>query len=209
MAEKTITISNILDGFSQTKYLSSEGSFDSSIGIDPDYPLTSSDTKTSGVIVPTQYADFSSTGLSVAAMWLITNPKDTNLYIYATDGELISYSSALTSGSETVIGTPTSGAGNGAVYYNNFLYLMTPTDVSRYGPLDGTPALTNTVWTGSTLGSQRALVNTTYPTLRSVAIPNHSGHVHGDNALYFGDFVAGKGVIHKIKTDGELKYDAQ
>lgn len=209
MARSTIQINSILDGWSQTKYLGSKNSFDSSIGVDPDLSLTTSDTKTSGVIVPVAYEDFSDTDLSGAVRWLITNPKDTNLYTYNSDGEVLSYSSSLTQASEAVIGTPTSGAGNGGTYYNNYIYFMTPTDISRYGPMDNSPSLTNTVWTGTTLGSQKSLVNTTYPSLRGLPIPNHSGHVHGDDSLYFCDFVNGKGIIQKIKTSPTLDYDAQ
>ena len=200
MAKKIITIDSILDGFSQTQYLSSKGSIDSSIGVDPDLPLTTTFTKASGMPVPSQYADFHGAGLSGAPMWVLTMNKGSTVYAYAADGEFIEYSSALTAASELVIGTPTSGAGNGAAYYNNYIYLATPTNISRYGPLDGGATLTNTVWTGATLGSQTAMTNTTYPSLRGVALPNHPMHVHGDNALYVGDVLNGQGILHKIKT---------
>jgi len=195
-----IIIESILDGWSPSTYQSSEASIDSSIGIDPDLPLTTSGIKASGVIVPSQYGDFSSTGLSDYPMWLVTTPKGSTVYCYTADGELIEYSSALTGASENVIGTTTSGKGNGAAYYNNFIYLTTPTDVSRYGPLDGAAVLTNTVWTGATLGSQTAMTDTVYPDLQSIPMPNHTLHVHGDNALYMSDVLDGQGVIHRIKT---------
>lgn len=60
--------------------------------------------------------------------------------------------------------------------------------------------ITDAVWTGATLGSLTALQNTKYPTLRGVSIPNHMGHVHGDNSLYFFDFKSGQGLVHKIST---------
>lgn len=129
----------------------------------------------------------------------MTSPKTSLIYTYLSSGKFNSYTSAF--GSETNIGTPTSGAGNGAAYYNNYIYLATPTNISRYGPLNGTAALTNTVWTGATLGSQTALTNTTYPSLRgSGTFPNHPMHVHVDNKLYVGDFKDGIGYIHFIKT---------
>jgi hypothetical protein len=56
------------------------------------------------------------------------------------------------------------------------------------------------VWKGATLGSLTALTNTKYPTFRSVDMPNHVGHVHGDSTLYFCDFKNGQGLIHKIST---------
>ena len=75
--------------------------------------------------------------------------------------------------SATTIGTVTGNVANGAEIYNDYLYITTGTDVSRYGPLSGSPALTNSVWTGATLGSQTALTNTTYPTINGAPIPKH------------------------------------
>lgn len=198
MPIKKVTIESILDGKASTQYLSKPHAYNAAIGIDPDFPATSSGILTSGAIVPVAYSKFSSTGVDGWPLWIITNPKDSNVYCYQTSGKFNSYSSALTTASETAIGTPTSGAGNGAVYYNNYIYLMTPTDVSRYGPLNGSPSIANTFWS-STLGLT-TLTNTTYPEIRSVKIPNHAGFVHSDNCLYFGDVVNGQGVIHKIKT---------
>jgi len=204
MAKFTITIDNILEGIAPNLYKGRQGQFAASIGIDPDLPLTDTGIKTSGVLVPSTYADFSSTGLSGYPLWIITNPKNELLYAYASDGEFISYSA--TFGSETVIGVPTSGVGNGAAYYNNFIYLATPTNISRYGPLSETAALTNTVWTGTTLGSQTALGDIAYPANRGVTLPNHPMHVHSDNKLYVGDFSTaaeanrGRGLIHWIRT---------
>lgn len=88
--------------------------------------------------------------------------------------------------------------GNGGVYYNNYLYLMSSTNVGRYGPLDGTPAINNSFWV--TTLSKTALNDKTYPSIAGIAVPNHAGHVHGDNALYFCDTLNGQGIIHKIKT---------
>lgn len=201
MAEQIpLQISNILGGQSPTLFFKGEGQFISSLGIDPDISLPSSpfSNRASGVIAPTRYSKFSGANVNSAPMWIITNPKDNKIYTYLANGKFISYTSAL--GTETLIGTPTSGAGNGAVYYNNYIYLMTPTDVSRYGPLNNSPSLTNTVWTGATLGTQTALTDTTYPSFASVNYPNHAGHVHSDGALYFCDFINGQGLIHKIKT---------
>src|SRR3990167_1329095 len=60
--------------------------------------------------------------------------------------------------------------------------------------------ITDAVWTGATLGSLTALKDTTYPSLRNIEIPNHYAHVHGDNSLYFCDFINGQGLIHRIST---------
>lgn len=207
-------IASILGGHGPTAYFMGEGQFLSSIGIDPDIqgPVTAFSRNT-GAIAPSRYQTFSDSLVDDTPMWLITNPKNALIYTYLSDeagatnsGALISYTSGF--GSETDIGTPTAGAGNGANYYNNFIYLMTPTDVSSYGPLNNSPSITNTEWTGAGLGTQTALTNTTYPSYQSVEYPNHAGHVHTDDSLYFCDFVAdggavataGRGIIHKIKT---------
>ncbi len=198
MAYLNFQINSILGGQSQFVHETVPGQFLYSTGIDPEISV-STQPKGSGFIMPAGYAKFSDTVPSGAPMWIVTNPMNTKLYVYGTDGEFYSYSDVLAS--ETSIGTPTSGAGNGAVYHNDFIYLFTPTNVSRYGKLSGTPSLTNTVWTGATLGSQSALANTTYPGSNNVTYPNHVAHEHTDGAVYFCDFASGQGVIHKIKTD--------
>lgn len=204
MPRKSFQINSVLGGWSPSQYFYQEGQFLASLAVDPDMPISDSDIRTSGLLIPVQYEKFSSTNISGYPKWMVTSLKNTNLYVYASDGKFVSYNSSL--GSETLVGTPTSGAGNGAAYYNNYIYLGTPTDVSRYGPLDNSPALVNNVWTGATLGTQTALNNTTYPSLQGTAIPNHPMHMHGNNVLYVGDVLPstsstpGRGCIHSIAT---------
>lgn len=211
MALQRLTTRSILGGWSPTKYFGKEDQFLASIGIDPDHPLTTGagDVRTGGGITPVPITEASDTDLSGAPMWIMTPPELENVYVYADDGEFLSWDSALSSGSETVIGTPTSGAGNGAAYYNNYIYLSTPTDISRYGPLDNTPVIANTWWTVT--AGQTALKNNaaSYPAINAdVNYPNHAMHVHTDNKLYFCDYdntattvaTAGKGMIHYVKT---------
>jgi len=210
MARRIITIDNILNGISPGFYFGQDGTYHTAIGINPDFPIDDSDSstgiKTAGIIRPTALEKFSGGTVNGAPLWLATTPKDENIYAYQTTGVVTRYTTSFV---ESTIGTPTSGAGNGMAYYNNFMYFFTPTNVSRFGPLDTGGSLTNTVWTGTALGSQIALTDTTYPTIRgSVALPNHAPHLHVDNKLYFLDFVAGRGVIHFIKTAANLDYDA-
>ena len=120
------------------------------------------------------------------------------LLLYQDGGKFISYSSIL--GSETTVASPSAGSGNGLAYYNNYIYIATDTNIARYGPLNGTPAYTASVWTGATLGSQTALTNTVYGFQSSYAFPNHSMVVHGDGALYVCDYINGAGKIHRVKT---------
>jgi len=199
MAQTTVTINQIFSGQSATQYYGADGTFMNSIAIDPDLPIVSTDIRTSGFAVPVGTSAFSGANVTAPVIRLINNPKNALTYAVTTNGRLISYSSAL--GSETLIGTVSGGVARWAEYYNNYIYIFTGTNVSRYGPLNGTPALTDSVWTGATLGTQTALTDTTYPTLRnSTTIPNHVAHVHGDNNLYFADFINGQGIIHRIST---------
>lgn len=204
-----ITINSIFGGQAPARYFVGDSQYMAGIGIDPDLPISDAvgDKQTSGVIRPSGYSDFSSTELNDHPLWFETSPKTSLLYAYLKNGKFLSYSSSFAS--ETSIGTPTSGAGNGMAYYNNYIYLATPTDIARYGPLDGAAALTNTVWTGATLGSLTALVNTTYPSIRGAGVmPNHAMHRHVDNKLYICDYDStsstvanrGRGLIHAIKT---------
>lgn len=199
--KKIITIDTIFEGHQPSFHFGQKGQFLTSIGIDPDVPLTdtATDIKTSGVIRPVKYAKFSGSNVTAATIALINNPKNTLTYAVLSNGRLISYDSAFAN--ETLIGTVTGGVATGAWYFNNYIYIVGTTDISRYGPLNNSPSLTNGVWTGATLGSQTALTNTTYPTTRnSVSYLSHTHHVHVDNKAYFLDYKNGQGLVHYIKT---------
>lgn len=201
MPRKTIRIESIFDGFMPSALFGQSDQYQVGVGIDPDMPLTdtATDVKAGGVIRPVNYASFSGANVTSYPIAILTTPKDTKIYTVLANGRLISYTSAF--GSETLIGTVTGGVAGGAFYYNNYIYIPTTTNVSRYGPLDNNPALADSVWTGATLGSQTALTNTTYPTtLLSTGYLNHHGVSHVDGAAYFLDYKAGVGMVHKIKT---------
>jgi len=197
MKVQTIQISSILGGKSSSPYLYADGQFLNSIAIDPDLPISdSNDFLASGMLRPVSYASFDGAQVTGTPMFILTNPKDTNVYVYLNNGRVVSYSSSLAS--EALVATASTSTGNGACYYNNYLYFATGTDIDRYGPLNGTPAYDASWWTDRSL---TALTNTTYPTVRdSVLMPNHPMCVHGDGALYIGDYINGQGLIHKIKT---------
>lgn len=210
MATVQIKIDNIWAGESNSQYFLAPGQYLAGIGVDPDLPISDSvgDRKTSGVIRPSSYAKFSGSNVTANPIAIITTPKDTNIYVVLANGRLLSYSS--TFGSETLIGTVSGGVANGAWYHDNYIYISTTTDISRYGPLNNSPTLTDTVWTGGTLGTQSGLVNTTYPSLRGGGtMPNHWGFFHiGDGKSYVLDFdstsssatLRGHGLIHFIQT---------
>ena len=115
MARRRIIIDNAFGGISPSSYFAQNGGFTSSLAIDPDYPIGDSEAtigiKPAGALRPTGMADFTSTQINGAQKWIETTPKDALVYTYLAGGRFISYSSSF--GSETLIGTPTSGAGNG------------------------------------------------------------------------------------------------
>lgn len=199
MAEQ-IVINSVIGGISPSQYLGSGNTYSIGVGIDPDMPITETGVKTSAQLFPVTYAKFSGTEFTGAPLFIMSNPKDTNTYVYSSDGKIHSFDSSLSMRAGDFPITVTNGAGNGAAYYNNYIYVAENTDITRYGPLDNSPSEVENVWTGATLGSQTALTNTTYPSIRSIEIPNHPMHVHVDNALYFGDVLNGQGIIHKIIT---------
>src|SRR3990167_3624204 len=189
----------ILPGRTSSQYYGRKGQFQYSIGIDPDMPATDSAVRSSGIIRPTAMAKFSGTEITGVPLWMITNPKDTNCYVYANDGKVHVVTSALAMGTALNSGTAlTASSANGAGYYDNKLILIKNTDVAVYQPLNGSPTLNQTYWT--TTLSKTALTNTTYPSINGVVMPNHVGYKHTDDKFYFCDVVGNQGVLHYIKT---------
>lgn len=197
------TIDSILKGISPTYFTSENGYYLSGIAIDPDLPInpaSATSIRTGGTITPIGYTEFSTTGvINTPPIAIITCPKTELVYVITNGGKIISYSN--TFASETAIGTVAGSNAEGAAYYNNYIYIFgtgnSKNDVSRFGPLDGSAAIVDAWWSGLSLTT---LTNTTYPVFRQARLPNHWGHVHSDNALYFCDYAGGQGLIHKIKT---------
>lgn len=202
------SISTIFEGLQPSALFGSEGQYQAGIGIDPDVPATDDedDLKTGGIIRPVSYEQFSGEDIDSAPIAVLTNPKDSNVMAILASGRMVQYDQDLSN--ETLIGqlqeggmSPSDVPCRGADYYNNYYYMRTPHDVSRYGPLDNSPSLTNEIWTGATLGTQDPLTDAEFPTtLFGIGYLNHFGTTHVDGALYFLDFVAGTGYVHKIKT---------
>lgn len=191
MALKEFQITSILGGQSPLRHGAGKAQFLLSNSVDPEVQL---DGAANGYIIPTAVTKFSSSGLSGAPIWIETNPTNSLVYVYADDGELISYDNSL--GSETVIGTPTAGSGNGMAFLNDHLIIPTDTNIAIYGPLSSSPAIDST-W-GTVTGGMNVLINTTYPSIRSVAYPNHMAFRHSDGFVYVTDFKANKGLIHRV-----------
>lgn len=206
MSRRRITIDTVSGGISQSQYFAGKAQYGSGLAIDPDMPIDETSVRSSGFLRPTSMAKFSGTEVTGVPLWFVTNPKTTNTYLYANDGKVHTIDSTLAMGTALNSGTAlTSSSGNGAEYYDNYLYLAKNTDIARYGPLDGSPSLSQVYW-GTTL-SLSALTNTTYPAIRGVTMPNHPmlNDIESGN-LYIADVIGtttaniNKGALHKIRT---------
>lgn len=187
MSLRTITIGSVLGAEARQPGIAAESQFTYAPNMDIEH----------GDLIPNGEVAAGST--SGAPMWIISNPKDALAYVYASDGKVYTLAtdgtlSALNSGTAL-----TAAAGNGSAYYDNYIYHAKNTDVSRYGPLNGSPTFTQGYW--DTTLAKSALVDTTYPSINGVEMPNHVMHVHNaDSKLYFADVVGNVGTIHYIKT---------
>lgn len=200
MAERKITIDSVLGGVAKSAYFAQGDQYQGAIGVDPDLPIDESTVRYEGLLRPTSMSKFSGTEVTGVPLWFVTNPKTTDTYLYANDGKVHTIASNLTMGTALNGGTAlSSSGGNGAEYYDNYAIFVKNTDVARYGPLNGSPSLTQNYWT-STLGLT-ALTDTTYPTVNGVELPNHPIYVHPQsNKAYIGDVVSNVGVLHLLST---------
>ena len=207
MAEniKTIRIESILGGHAPTTHFARADQFRASLGIDPAQPQDDSDSAVSSIasalIRPASSQKFSGTVLNAAPLWMIPNPKDANIYVYDALGSAYTIDaafSALTALSDG--GSLTNSLGNGAEYYDNYMYFGKATTVARYGPLNGAPAFDGDFWV--TTLSKTALSNNTYPsTYKSgLLLPNHCLKRHSDGKLYLLDVNGNQGTVHYIRT---------
>jgi len=142
-------------------------------------------------------AKFSGTAITGAPLWMIPNPKNTDMYVYTYDGKVHVVNSSLAMGTALNGGAAmTNASGNGGEYYDNKIILPKEADVAVYQIWNTT--LVQNYWTG-TLGLT-ALSNTTYPSINGVEIPNHMAYRHTDNKCYFCDVADNRGILSYIKT---------
>ena len=203
--EFTIRIESILGGHAPTTHFAAPDQFRASLGIDPAQPIDDADSTTStvgsGLIRPAASQKFSGTTITSAPLWIIANPKNALTYVYDAAGSAYSIDATITTVSAlNDAGTLSSALGGGCEYYDNYIYFATNTDITRYGPLNGSAGFVINYWT-STL-AKTALVNTTYPSTfkNSLRLPNHVLHRHSDGRLYIADVVGNQGTIHYIAT---------
>lgn len=201
----SVLINSILGGHSRLTHEGSPGQFRASLGIDPAQPIDDGSGAftviSSGLLRPAASEAFSGTTLGAAPLWIVSNPKDANTYVYDALGSAYTMPADFTS--LTALsdgGTLSSALGNGAAYYDNYIYFAKNTDIARYGPLNGAAAFTGSYWVGTL--AQTATVNTTYPVdfKSSLRYPNHVMHRHSDGTLYIADVVGNRGALHTIST---------
>lgn len=200
-----VQITSVTGGHTVSSHVGESGKFRASLGIDPAQPFDDSDsaysTHSSGLIRPAASEKFSGTTINAAPLWMVPNPKDSYVYVCDSLGSMYTVNSTF----DTVTGLSdaghlSSGIGNGAAYYDNYIYIAKNTDIARYGPLNGVPSFNGTYWT-TTLGLT-ALTNTTYPAdlKNGLLYPNHVMVRHSDGALYIADVVGNLGTVHKLQT---------
>src|SRR3990167_5646087 len=83
-----ILIDSVLDGQDSLNYFSKDGGFKNSLALDPDNEAATGDNRMGGVLTPTP----SSLIGNVAAepLWMRTNPKNDDVYVYAQNGRVYS-----------------------------------------------------------------------------------------------------------------------
>lgn len=204
---QTIRIESILGGQSPTSHFAGADQFQASVGIDPSLPATNSSVspRSSGLLCPAPVEKASGSVLQNIPLWIVGQPKKAGFaYVYDAAGSAYSYDASSPPGTFTALsdgGSLSNSSGNGARYYDNYLYFAKNTTIARYGPLNGTPAFDGDYWV-TTLG-KAALSNTTYPLQNQVLgpnFPNHFEHRHSDGRMYFADVVDNQGVLHHIST---------
>lgn len=212
-----IRIESILGGHSAYQNFSSSDQFQSSYNIDPDLPaqdqadagLADRSFTASGYIrpAPVTSASIANSHLTSYPMWIVNQPKNPGFsYIYGANGSVHTFDGSFIA-SLGDLNDGGTAVGNGAEYYDNYVYFARDTTVARYGPLNGTPAFTDDYWVATlsktTLNSGADAGNGRFPSHPSPGpdpLPNHVMLRHKDGALYFADVVGNQGVLHKIKT---------
>ena len=205
--KQTITIDSILGGISPFTHFSAADQFRACLGINPSGArtdsLTATSTRGSGLLRPTPSQKLSGTTITDTPMWILGNPKIEKVFIYDHSGSVYTTIdtapftlTALSDG-----GSMTGSKGDGAAYYDNYMYFAKETTVARYGPLNGTPGFDGDYWV-TTLGKAALTSDSGYPSHAQTGdfYPRHVLHRHSNGNLYIADVINGEGVLHYIST---------
>ena len=205
-----ITIDSILGGQSQTTHYAAKDQFKVAIGIDPSQPdgtTTGSyaTSRSSGLLRPTLVSSVSNTTLVGSPLWIVNNPKTGyQFFVYDATGSAYTHAkgtfNALTALSDG--GSLSNSTGNGAAYYDNYVYFAKDTTVARYGPLDGSTTIgfDGDYWVTTLAKTALGIQDSPFTSQTDVYYPNHVMHRHSDGRLYFADVTNNQGVIHYIST---------
>lgn len=199
-----ILIQTILGGNSVTTNFAQATQMRASLGIDPSQPIDDLDTKystiASGLLRPAASQKFSGSTILNAPLWIKPNPKNGNIYVYDAASSAYTIDATLTTVTALSDAGTLSGLGNGEEYYDNYMYFATATDITRYGPLNGSPGFVSNYWTGTL--AKTALQNTAYPqTFKNrIQLPNHFLKRTSNGYLWIADVVGNNGTLHFIKT---------
>jgi hypothetical protein len=199
-----IIIQTILGGHSVTTGFAQATQLRASLGIDPAQPIDDLDTKfstiASGVLRPAASQKFSGSTITSAPLWIVPNPKTSNVYVYDAKSSAYTIDATMTTVTALSDAGALSGLGNGCEYYDNYMYFATGTDIARLGPLNGSAAFVPSYWTGTL--SKTALTDTVYPTTfkNNLRLPNHVLKRLSNGYLYIADVVGNQGTLHYIRT---------
>lgn len=190
-------------------HFATQDQFRSSFGIDPSLTVDDSlgyggnvyGTQPTGLLRPMPASEIGGSTLENIPMWIFSAPHNSQLFVYDYQGSLYTlnvYTNNMTSISDG--GSLSGSNGNGAAYYDNYVYLAKKTTIARYGPLNGTASFDGQYW--DTTLSKTALSDTLYYVDDRIfkEIPNHILHRHSDGKLYIADVVGNQGAIHYIST---------
>ena len=202
-----VVFDSILGGQGDFSEFQGKGQYRSSLGIDPFMPILDSlsniSDRPSGLLRPAPSTQNSGTSINDTVMWIESNPKTQDVFVYDHQGSLytVQADSINTFTSLSDGGSLSNSIGNGAAYYDNYIYLSKNTTIARYGPLDGTPSFNGDYW-GTTLGKTALTQSTEYPLHAFLGIyyPFHVLHRHSDGRLYIADTIGGRGSISYIST---------
>lgn len=202
----TIKINSIMGGIAPLTHFAKVDQFRAALGIDPAQPMDDSDssfaTVASGLLRPAAAQEFTGLAtLGAAPIWMVPNPKDSNIYLLDALGSAYTINAAFSAlAALNDGGSLSNGIGNGGEYYDNFLYFAKNTTIARFGPLNGAVAFDGDYW-GSTLGLT-PLSNTPYPTSYKSMLqyPNHFLKRHSDGRLYILDVVGNQGQLNYVRT---------
>jgi len=148
MAQTTKQINQILGGLCPMENYCAPSEYLAGIGIDPDMPKTDSDRKPSGLIRPTSTEVLSTLTLAKTPLWILTNPKNTSVYVYLKSGEI--YATNASYSTPALVYTKTASKGNGCAYYDNACYFAGNTGIAKMlFKADGTVnSFTDDYWAG-------------------------------------------------------------